>query len=170
MPVGDGMDPATRIGPMINARQRRHVVGQVRDALAKGARGLFGAQQVDDDATTFLGPIVLTDVDPELDIMLRETFGPVACVAAFDTDDEAVSLANRGVYGLGAVVFGGDPDRARAVARRLDAGMVGVNRGVGGARGAPWVGAKQSGYGFHSGAEGHRQFTQTRILSTRGDA
>jgi acyl-CoA reductase-like NAD-dependent aldehyde dehydrogenase len=63
------------------------------------------------------------------------------------------------------VVFGQDLDEAEAVARRLDAGMVGINRGVGGAKGAPWVGAKQSGYGFHSGKEGHRQFTQTRIVT-----
>jgi acyl-CoA reductase-like NAD-dependent aldehyde dehydrogenase len=166
LPVGDGLDPETRIGPMINSRQRRHVVDQVRDAIAGGAQALLGGDQLPDDDATFLSPIVLTDVDPDLDIMVRETFGPVACVTFFSTEDEAVELANRGIYGLGAVVFGGDLDRAEAVARRLDAGMIGVNRGVGGARGAPWVGAKQSGYGFHSGPEGHRQFAQVRILST----
>ena len=165
MTVGDGLAEGTRVGPMINARQRAHVVAQVRDAIAGGARPLLGTDGLDGDGT-FLGPVVLTDVDPDLDIMVRETFGPVACVTPFGTEDEAVALANRGVYGLGAVVFGGDVERAGAVARRLDAGMIGVNRGVGGARGAPWVGAKQSGYGFHSGPEGHRQFTQVRILST----
>jgi len=165
MAVGDGMTEGTQVGPMINARQRAHVVGQVRDAIAGGAKPLLGADGLDGDGT-FLAPVVLSDVDPDLDIMVRETFGPVACVTSFSDDDEAVALANRGVYGLGAVVFGGDLDRAAEVARRLDAGMIGVNRGVGGARGAPWVGAKQSGYGFHSGPEGHRQFTQVRILST----
>lgn len=165
MTVGDGLAEGTRVGPMINARQRAHVVGQVRDAIEHGARPLLGEEGLAGEGA-FLGPIVLTGVDPDLDIMVRETFGPVACVTPFATEDEAVELANRGVYGLGAVVFGGDLERASAVARRLDAGMIGVNRGVGGAQGAPWVGAKQSGYGFHGGREGHRQFTQVRILST----
>jgi acyl-CoA reductase-like NAD-dependent aldehyde dehydrogenase len=165
MTVGDGLAEGTRVGPMINARQRAHVVGQVRDAIEHGARPLLGEEGLAAQGA-FLGPIVLTGVDPDLDIMVRETFGPVACVTPFATEDEAVELANRGVYGLGAVVFGGDLERASAVARRLDAGMIGVNRGVGGAQGAPWVGAKQSGYGFHGGREGHRQFTQVRILST----
>jgi len=164
--VGRGLDAGTKVGPMINARQRAHVLAQVKDAVAHGARPLLGAEQTDAPPPgSFLHPIVLADVGPELDIMSRETFGPVACVATFATDDEAVTQANRGVYGLGAVVFGGDLERASAVARRLDAGMIGVNRGVGGAGGAPWVGAKQSGYGFHSGKEGHRQFAQVRIVS-----
>lgn len=164
--VGRGLDEGTKVGPMINARQRDHVLGQVKDAVARGARPLLGAEQTEaPPAGSFLHPIVLADVGPELDIMTRETFGPVACIDTFATDDEAVAQANRGIYGLGAVVFGGDLDRASAVARRLDAGMIGVNRGVGGAGGAPWVGAKQSGYGFHSGKEGHRQFAQVRIVS-----
>jgi acyl-CoA reductase-like NAD-dependent aldehyde dehydrogenase len=166
--IGDGMQAGTTIGPMINRRQKDHVLGQVRDAVASGARPLLGADQVSDgDRSNFLRPIVLADVSPDLTIMEQETFGPVACVTTFGDDDDAVALANRGVFGLGAVVFGGDEDRAAGVARRLDAGMIGVNRGVGGAHGAPWVGAKQSGYGFHSGRDGHRQFAQVRIVSQR---
>ncbi len=165
MTVGDGLAEDTRIGPMINARRRAEVVAQVRDAVDHGATILLGAEGLEGDGA-FLPPVVLTDVDPGLDIMVRETFGPVACVTEFSDDDQAVALANEGVYGLGAVVFGGDMGRAEGVARRLDAGMIGVNRGVGGAQGSPWVGAKQSGYGFHGGPEGHRQFAQVRIVST----
>ena len=164
--VGRGLDEGTKVGPMINRGQRDHVLAQVRDALGRGVRPLLGAEQAENPpAGNFLAPIILADVGPDLDIMNTETFGPVACVATFATDDEAVASANRGIYGLGAVVFGGDLDRASEVARRLDAGMIGVNRGVGGAGGAPWVGAKQSGYGFHSGRDGHRQFAQVRIVS-----
>ena len=164
--VGRGLEKGTTVGPMINQGQRDHVLAQVRDALDRGARPLVGAEQAGEPPPgSFLAPIVLADVGPDLDIMNTETFGPVACVATFATDDEAVASANRGIYGLGAVVFGGDLDRASAVARRLDAGMIGVNRGVGGASGAPWVGAKQSGYGFHSGRDGHRQFAQVRMVS-----
>lgn len=164
--VGNGMDEGTTIGPMINRRQKEHVLGQVRDALGAGVRALLGAEQASAEADgNFVRPIVLADVAPGLPIMEQETFGPVACITTFGDDDEAVALANRGVFGLGAVVYGGDEDRAARVGRRLDAGMIGVNRGVGGAPGAPWVGAKQSGYGFHSGRDGHRQFAQVRIVS-----
>lgn len=165
--VGNGLEEGTRVGPMINRRQKDHVLGQVQDALAADVRPLLGADQVAAPPDgNFLAPIVLADVDPSLRIMEQETFGPVACITTFEDDEQAVELANRGIYGLGAVVFGGDEARASRVARRLDAGMIGVNRGVGGAHGAPWVGAKQSGYGFHSGRDGHRQFAQVRIVST----
>ncbi|MEZ4319014.1 MAG: aldehyde dehydrogenase family protein [Myxococcota bacterium] len=160
MVVGDGLDEATDLGPMINVRQKRHVVEQVRKARESGATLAFGDPDLDGN---FLGPIVLTGVDHGMDVMAEETFGPVASVQTFTGIDEAVELANDTPYGLGAVVFGGDA--AAAVARRLDAGMIGINRGVGGASGSPWVGAKQSGYGFHSGPHGHRQFTQVRIVS-----
>ena len=76
-------------------------------------------------------------------------------------------LANDSPYGLGAVVFGENEARASEVARRLDAGMIGVNRSIGGVGGTPWVGARQSGYGYHRGRDGHRQFAQVRVLSTR---
>jgi acyl-CoA reductase-like NAD-dependent aldehyde dehydrogenase len=75
-----------------------------------------------------------------------------------------VRLANDSCYGLGAAVFGAEP-HAERVALQLRAGMVGINRGVGGARGTPWVGAKESGFGFHKSRDGHRQFTQTRVVS-----
>ncbi|MCB9680737.1 MAG: aldehyde dehydrogenase [Alphaproteobacteria bacterium] len=164
--VGHGLDEATVVGPMIDRRQRDAVVAQVKDALHAGARLLFGGDDLDADGN-FLRPLALVDVPRDAAVRLEETFGPVATVETFTTDDEAVDLANEGVYGLGAIVFSGDTERARAVARRLDAGMVGINRGVGGAAGSPWVGAKQSGYGFHSGPHGHRQFAQVRIVSTR---
>jgi acyl-CoA reductase-like NAD-dependent aldehyde dehydrogenase len=100
-----------------------------------------------------------------MEIMREETFGPVACVQAFATVDEAVRLANDTPFGLGAAVFGRDVARAGEVAARIEAGMVGINQGCGGADGCPWVGAKESGYGFHSGPEGHRQFAQVRVIS-----
>ena len=75
-------------------------------------------------------------------------------------------MANDSPFGLGASVFGGDATRAAAVARRLKAGMIGVNKGCGGASGTPWVGARQSGYGYHGSPEGHRQFAQVCVVST----
>jgi acyl-CoA reductase-like NAD-dependent aldehyde dehydrogenase len=159
--VGDGTREGVTVGPLVNERQRDHVLRQIEDAVAKGARVLAGGR---DHHGLFVMPTVLGGVTPQMTIAQAETFGPVACISRFDDVGEAISLANGTPYGLGAAVFGG-PASARDVARRLDAGMVGVNKSCGGASGAPWVGAKQSGFGFHSGREGHRQFTQTRVVS-----
>lgn len=149
------------VGPMIHGRQKAHVIGQIKDAEAKGAKVLFGNEAREG---CFIAPTVLDGVTHEMDIMTTETFGPVACVMAVDSIDEAVELANDTEYGLGAVVFGGET-LARDVARRMTAGMIGVNRGIGGAPGMPWVGARQSGIGYHAGPMGHRQFCQVRAVS-----
>jgi len=159
---GAGTVEGVQVGPMVNARQRDHVVAQIDSAVAAGARVLQGGQG---HHGNFVVPTVLGGLDHSMDILKTETFGPVACIVRVSDDDEAIRLANDTPYGLGAVVFGSDPARTSNVARRLEAGMVGINRGVGGAAGAPWVGAKQSGFGFHSGRDGHRQFAQTRIVS-----
>ena len=159
---GPGTQPGVSVGPMVNARQKRRVLEQVESARRAGARVLAGGA---DAPGNFVPPTVLVGLDHSMPIMREETFGPVACIMEFEGDDEAVRLANDSPYGLGAAVFGRDVARAERVARRLGAGMVGINRGCGGAPGSPWVGAHQSGYGFHSGPEGHRQFAQVRIAS-----
>jgi succinate-semialdehyde dehydrogenase / glutarate-semialdehyde dehydrogenase len=100
-----------------------------------------------------------------MDIMTVETFGPVACGMAVDSAEQGVELANDSEYGLGAAVFG-EESLARSAARRLTAGMIGVKRGIGGAPGMPWVGARHSGIGYHAGPMGHRQFCQVRVVST----
>ena len=159
---GNGMDDGVEIGPMINARQRDHVLGQLDTAVGQGARVACGG---DGHRDLFVTPTVLTGVTHDMDIAREETFGPVACVSVVASDDEAVDLANDTPYGLGAVVFGADDDRTRGVARRLTAGMIGINRGIGGGGALPWVGARQSGYGFHGSRDGHRQFTQARVVT-----
>lgn len=161
MTVGDGMDETTRVGPMINERQRNHVLRQIDDAVKHGARVVAGGEGHEGQ---FVRPTVLTGVTHDMNIAIDETFGPVACVTTVASEDEAVRLANDTKFGLGAVVFGA-PDHAAAIARKLTAGMIGINRACGGATGTPWVGAQQSGYGYHSSRDGHRQFAQTRVVS-----
>ena len=161
MSVGNGMD-GVDVGPMVNARQRDHVLGQLEAAVAAGATVLAGADGHHDNYVT---PTVLTGVTEEMEIGHVETFGPVACVTRVSSIDEAVDRANHTLFGLGAVVFGGDEERTAAVARRLTAGMIGVNGAASGAAGTPWVGARESGFGFHKSRDGHRQFTQTRVLT-----
>jgi acyl-CoA reductase-like NAD-dependent aldehyde dehydrogenase len=160
--VGDGVADGTRVGPMVNSRQRTHVLDQVTGALAAGAELVYGGEVPDD---RFLPPTILSGVTPEMDISREETFGPVLAVTVVGNDDEAVALANDTPYGLSAIVFGG-AERAAAVADRLVAGMIGVNADCRGAYGTPWVGARQSGYGYHGSPDGHRQFAQTRVVTT----
>ena len=160
--VGEGLEEGVLIGPMINARQRDHVLGQIDAAVRQGARVVAGGEGHHDN---FIVPTILADLSDDMSLMRDETFGPVACVVRFSTPEEAVRRANDTPYGLGAVVFGGDEARAAEVARGLDAGMIGVNKSCGGASGSPWVGAKQSGYGFHGSRDGHRQFAQVRVVS-----
>ncbi len=160
--VGPCDDETAMIGPMIHARQKAHVTAQVADAIAKGAKVVFGNEP---RAGNFISPTVLDAVTHDMDVMTVETFGPIACVMAVDSPDQAVELANDSEYALGAAVFA-EESLARATARRLTAGMTGVNRGMGGAPGTPWVGARQSGIGYHAGPMGHRQFCQLRAVTT----
>ena len=162
MKQGNGLDEGVRVGPMVNQRQRDHVLGQLRAAIEAGARVLSGGDRHRDN---FVTPTVLSGVSEDMAIAREETFGPVACVTRVASTDEAVRLANDTHFGLGAVVFGGDDEETERVARRLTAGMIGINQPAGGARGTPWVGARQSGYGFHKSKDGHRQFTQTRVVT-----
>lgn len=160
--VGNGMDESSTLGPMIHAQQKSHVVKQINSAIHDGARVVFQGEEL---GGAFLSPTVLDGVTHDMDIMRTETFGPVACVASVADEDEAVRLANDSEYGLGAVVFA-EQAAAERVARQMTAGMIGVNRGIGGAPGTPWVGARHSGYGYHGGPMGHRQFCQVRVIST----
>ena len=160
--VGPGTEEGAQIGPMIDAGQRDHVLAQIDAAKSAGATVLAGGGA---STGNFIQPTVLTGVTHDMAVMSEETFGPVVGIQRVSSDEEAITAANDSPYGLGASVFGGDLDRAERVARRLTAGMVGINKGCGGASGSPWVGARQSGYGYHSGREGHRQFAQVRVVS-----
>ena len=148
------------IGPIINEKQHQVIIAHIKDAEAKGANILLGGSQ---QTAPYIKPTVITDITTDMLIEQQETFGPVVAISRYNDVEEAISRANDSDYGLGAVVFGGQG--AEYVADQLEAGMVGINQGQGGGGNAPWVGAKQSGYGYHGSAEGHRQFSQIRIVS-----
>ncbi len=153
-----------RTGPMVNERQRKHVIKQIDAAIESGARVLAGGK---DHPKAHVLPTVLTDVTDDMDIMQGETFGPVACISRFSDIDDAIERANNSVYALGGAVFGKDETRACEVARQLTPGMIGINKSCFAGGDTPWIGAKQSGYGFHGSDAGHRQFAQLRIISRR---
>ncbi|PKH88568.1 aldehyde dehydrogenase family protein [Colwellia sp. Bg11-28] len=146
------------IGPIVNPKQHAKVLSQLEDAQAKGASFLLGKHHY---ALPYIQPTVVTGITPDMLLERDETFGPVVAISRFEQLSEAIERANASPYGLGAVVFGGAG--ANAVAEQMEAGMVAINQGAGGL--GPWVGAKQSGFGFHGTAAGHRQFSQLRIIN-----
>jgi acyl-CoA reductase-like NAD-dependent aldehyde dehydrogenase len=152
--------PGVNIGPIINSDQHAMIIDHIRDAESKGARILLGGSQ---QPERYIQPTVIADLTPEMIMEQEETFGPVVAMSRYTNLEEAVQRANNSVYGLGAVVFG--QRHAQSVADQIEAGMVGINQGVGGGN-APWVGAKQSGFGFHGSPDGHRQFAQVRVMSS----
>ena len=150
--------PGVNVGPIINEKQHAMILDHIRDAQSKGARILLGGT---DQSPPYIHPTVIADMTEDMVMAQEETFGPVAAISRFSSVDDAVRRANNSPYGLGAVVFG--KQAAREVADRLEAGMVGINQGAG-AGDAPWVGAKESGFGFHGTHDGHRQLAQIRVL------
>ena len=158
--VGPWNAEAVNIGPIINNKQHDQIVAHIKDAVKKDARMLLGNI---DSPEHYIMPTVLADMTPDMRIEYEETFGPVVSIGRFAKIEEAITRANNTTYGLGAVVFGGVD--AKNVAAQMEAGMIGINQGVGGGGDVPWVGAKQSGFGFHGSPEGHRQFAQVRVVS-----
>ena len=157
---GDPTDESVNVGPMVHSSQRDIVLAQLEEALNDGAALRCGGGSHDN----YIEPTVLTGCNHDMRIMHDETFGPICCIQRVNSDEEAIQLANETPYGLGGAVFG-ETEHAIRVARKLTPGMIGVNKACGGAQGTPWVGACQSGYGYHSGRDGNRQFTQVRMVS-----
>lgn len=160
--VGPYTDPQAHVGPIINNRQRSRILEHIDDALHKGARLLAGCEGKD-HPDRYVIPTILADVTDEMKAAREETFGPIMCITRYKDVEDAIVSANSTEYGLGAVVYG--KKDASYVASRLDAGMIGVNTGAGGGGDTPWVGAKMSGYGYHGSPDGHRQFTQPRVVN-----
>lgn len=151
--VGPGLDPATRLGPVNNAPQLARVEELTRRALADGARAAAGGHRLDAPGY-FFAPTVLTDVPPDSPVVTGEQFGPVLPVLPYRTLDEAVTAANGTGFGLGGSVWGTDPDRAEAVADRLDCGTAWINHHAELSLHQPFTGTGNSGVGVAGGPWG----------------
>jgi succinate-semialdehyde dehydrogenase/glutarate-semialdehyde dehydrogenase len=163
--TGDGVDPGTQCGPLVNAGAVDKVASLVADAVAKGARIKAGGKRLD-RAGHFYEPTVLVDVPADADLLAEEIFGPVAPIVAFDTEDEAVALANATEYGLVAYVYTRDLARGLRVSERIESGMIALNRGLVSDPAAPFGGVKQSGLGREGAHHGLLEFMEAKYIST----
>ncbi|MGA6168026.1 aldehyde dehydrogenase family protein [Amycolatopsis magusensis] len=163
--VGDPADPATKLGPLVSAAQRDRVRGYIRQGIEEGATLVAGGPDAPEglDQGYYVRPTVFADVTPEMTIAQEEIFGPVLSVLTYETEDEAVAIANNTPYGLAAAVWAGDAEHATAVARRIRAGQVEVNGGAFNPL-APFGGYKQSGNGRELGRFGLEEFLETKAI------
>jgi acyl-CoA reductase-like NAD-dependent aldehyde dehydrogenase len=164
--LAHGEDPETDVGPMIHERQVKVVEAHVEDAKVRGARVLAGGTRFPELGKNFYKPTVLADVTHEMRITREETFGPVLPVMAFDSDDEAVRLANDSEFGLAASVWTRDKARGERLARRIHAGTVMVNDVIScfGISEAPHGGVKSSGVGRTHGRFGLEEMVRVKYL------
>jgi succinate-semialdehyde dehydrogenase / glutarate-semialdehyde dehydrogenase len=162
--LGRGTEEGVDIGPLIDSDQRSKVADLVSDATGKGARVLVGGNAVD-GAGYFYEPTVLAGVPDDARVLKEEIFGPVAPVATFDSEQEAIAAANDTEYGLVAYVFTKDLKRALRVCEGLETGMIGLNQGMVSNAGAPFGGVKQSGIGREGGNEGIEEYLETKYLA-----
>jgi succinate-semialdehyde dehydrogenase/glutarate-semialdehyde dehydrogenase len=171
MVVGPGDRPGVQIGPLIDEKALDKVAEHVCNAVSHGARLLAGGERLGDEELArgaFYAPTVLADVTPEMLISHEETFGPVAAVAPFDTEDEAIALANDTVFGLAAYFHTRDYARLLRVAERLEYGIVGANSGIISAANVPFGGVKESGYGREGGEVGIDEYVDVKYVLVGG--
>lgn len=161
--LGDPREATTDLGPLVSERIRARVRSLVDDGVARGARVVTGGRQLPDAPGFFYEPTVVTGVDQRDALAQEEVFGPVVMVSSYDSDDEAVALANDTVYGLGGAVFSADEERALTIARRIETGTIGVN-GYRPDLGSPFGGYKASGLGRENGPEVLGNYLKTKSV------
>ncbi|MCK8613717.1 aldehyde dehydrogenase family protein [Gordonia sp. C13] len=161
--VGDPFDAATTMGPLVNERQRDRVLDYMKIGVGEGADVITGGSAPEGPGY-FVEPTVLAGTN-EMTVAREEIFGPVGVVVPFDTDEEAITLANDNQYGLSATVWTNDLSRAHTVSARVEAGAVGVNGWSPLAPQLPWGGVKASGIGRELGYEGILAYTETKTVT-----
>jgi succinate-semialdehyde dehydrogenase/glutarate-semialdehyde dehydrogenase len=165
--VGPAVDESTNVGPLVNDAALAKVEGLVDDALAKGASALTGGKR-HALGRTYYEVTVLTGVTPEMRISAEEIFGPVAPLYRFETEEEAIALANDTPYGLASYFFAGNLSRIWRVSEGLEYGMVGVNTGMISVVSSPFGGVKESGIGREGSHEGLAEYLETKFVTLGG--
>ncbi len=166
--LGNATDDRTECGPLINDAASQHLRRLIDDAVERGATLTCGGSVTSSNPRMF-PPTVLADVPANSTILDEEIFGPVAAIVPFDTEEEAITAANNTPYGLVAYVFTEDMRKAMRVSERIDAGMVGINKGVVSDPAAPFGGVKQSGLGREGGHVGMFEFMEAKYIALSCD-
>lgn len=161
--VGPASNPSAQIGPLITAKAAQEVAQLVAEAIAAGARISHQAEAPEGD--TYYPPTLLINVPQDATILDEEIFGPVAPIVSWDDEEAMIAAVNNSELGLAAYVFAGDTGRGLRIAERIEAGMVGINRGVVSDPAAPFGGVKQSGLGREGNRDGIREFQETHYFS-----
>jgi len=163
--VGDPFDPTARLGPLVSKRQQERVRGYIQKGIDEGAKLLIGGAEQPEGKETgfFISPTVFSEVDNKMIIAQEEIFGPVLSIIPYDTEEEAIEIANDSIYGLSGGVWAGDQEHAKSVARQLRTGQVEVNGGMFNPQ-APFGGYKQSGCGRELGKYGLDEYLETKAL------
>lgn len=162
--VGPGLELSTSQGPLVNRAAVDKVAGHIADAVSKGAKVEIGGKAPTSEGFYF-EPTVLSGVRPEMIVSKEETFGPLAPVIEFQTEDEVLDLANDTQFGLAGYFFSRDVSRVMRVAQRLQVGMVGVNTGKISAAEAPFGGVKESGYGKEGSLYGLEEYQNIKSIT-----
>jgi succinate-semialdehyde dehydrogenase / glutarate-semialdehyde dehydrogenase len=165
--IGDGLEAVTQQGPLINQAALEKVERHVEDALAKGGKLLAGGKRL---RGTFFQPTVITEVSSQAALFREETFGPLAGIVKFDTEAQAVALANDTTAGLAAYFYTRDLNRAWRLSEALQYGMVGVNTGLMSTTVAPFGGVKESGLGREGSSFGMSEYLETKLVCTEVSA
>ena len=164
-PYGDPTDASFLMGPLVSKKQHDRVLDYIEIGKAEGARVAHGGGiPAHLDKGYFVEPTLFADVDNSMRIAREEIFGPVVCMIGYDDDDDAVRIANDSAYGLSGSIASGSLERAKAVARRIRTGTLGLNGGIWYGADAPFGGYKQSGIGRQCGIEGLEIFTETKTV------
>jgi betaine-aldehyde dehydrogenase len=167
--VGDGMKEDTEMGPLISRGHQRRVLDFIRQGVDEGAEALCGGHAYEDAERSrgnYVQPTIFTRTEPQMKIVQEEIFGPVLAVQLFDTEAEALQLANDSIYGLAGAVFTSDGSRASRVVRKLRAGITWINAYHPTFNEAPWGGYKQSGIGRELGTYGYDAYTEVKQINT----
>ena len=162
--VGPASDAASQIGPMINARAVEKIERHVQDAVARGAKVLVGGKRLPQLGARYFAPAVLVDTNATMACAREETFGPVAALTRFETEDEVIAAANDTPFGLAAYFYSNDVRRIWRVADALESGIVGINEGALAAEAAPFGGVKESGYGREGSVHGLDDYLHTKYV------
>ncbi|MBD2860269.1 NAD-dependent succinate-semialdehyde dehydrogenase [Spongiibacter sp. KMU-158] len=165
--VGNGFDPETQIGPLIDKAAVKNIQSMLADAVSKGAKILVGGK-ASSLGETFFEPTVLSDATPDMQVFQEEIFGPVAPIATFKSEADAIQLANSTPYGLAAYFYGQDLNRIFRVAEALEYGMIGINESRISTEVAPFGGIKQSGHGREGSKYGINDYIEIKYLCMGG--